>query len=362
MNDLLPANSATLERALAASAGLDLLPVELGALWSAERCPVAYLPYLAWTLQVDFWSMATTEAQQRALIAGAIALHKKRGTPWAIKNALAAIGFPDCELVEHSQLHSEWLAAGGELLDGADDLDGAADLSAPGRTFRFTTNHWAEYALRLNAADSAATAEMQRQLQAVCAAYAPARSRLAAILLFAAAQFTVVPQLDRYSARGRLRLAECRRISVPSFDTLDGCDLLGGETLTDTLDGLGSLDGTGDLVPERYTGEPLDAGQLSIAARARIALCGTALGGNRQEPPETLDSTAMLDGAYTIAGETLDGHGLLDSGTLRYPTLGDPENALDGTSNLGALSGPDHTWFSGLVRIRRGSTTTQEPL
>ena len=362
MANLLPVKSTALERNLAHASDLSRLPVVARQLWSVDECPPEFLAYLAWTLSVDFWSLADTDEQRRDLIRGAIAWHKKRGTPWAIQQALAAYGYPGCELVEHRQLQRAWLAAGGELLDGGNTLDGTSDLSAPGGQFRFATNHWAEYALRLNVVDGVSTSEMLRKIAAVCTSYAPARSRLAAIILFASAEFDVTSRMTAYKARGRMTLADCRRISAPNFDTLDGCDLLGGETLPDLLDGVGTLDGSSDLLPERYIGEPLDGGQLGITSRSRIKLCGTTLGGNRLELPETLDSTDLLDGAYTIAGETLDGFGHIESGNLYYPTLADAEDTLDGSSNLGEVPGLDQLWFSGVVRIRRGSTVIQEAL
>lgn len=359
---LLPLNSTLLERSLVDAFALGQLPVELHKLWSVDECPELFLPYLAWTLSVDFWELATTDEQRRNMICGALAWHRKRGTPWAIKQALTAIGYPGCELMEHRQLQQEWLDAGGELLDGSNTLDGLSNLSAMAGSFRFTTNHWAEYALRLNVAEGVSTSEMLKKIAVVCEAYAPARSRLAAIIMFAAAEFEVRAKLAGFKAHGRMVLKDCRRISVPSFDTLDGCDLLGGETLPDLLDGIGTLDGSSNLLPERYTGEPLDGGQLGITGRGRIKLCGTALGGNRLEPLETLDSTDLLDGAYTIAGEILDGFGRIESGNLYYPTLADAEDTLDGSSNLGEVPGLDQLWFSGLVRIRRGSTVIQEAL
>ncbi|MCX2896794.1 phage tail protein I [Pseudomonas mandelii] len=359
---LLPLNSTLLERAVADAFAVDQLPLDLRTLWNVDECSELFLPHLAWSLSVDFWELATTDQQRRDLIRGALAWHRKRGTPWAIKQALTAIGYPGCELMEHRQLQHEWLDAGGELLDGSNKLDGLSNLSALAGSFRFATNHWAEYALRLNIAEGISTSDMLKKIAVVCEAYAPARSRLAAIIMFAAAEFEAQAKLTGFKARGRMVLKDCRRITVPSFDTLDGCDLLGGKTLADLLDGIGTLDGSSNLLPERYTGEPLDGGQLGITGRSRIKLCGTALGGNRLERPETLDSTDFLDGAYTIAGETLDGFGGIESGNLYYPTLADTEDTLDGSSNLGEVQGPDQLWFSGLVRIRRGSTVTQEAL
>jgi len=293
-----------------------------------------------------------------------LALHRKKGTPWAIQRALAAYGYEGCELIEHRQFITEWLNAGGELLDGGDNLDGATDLSAPQGQFRFATTSWAEYALRLNVADGSTTRAMLRHIAQVCAAYAPARSHLVAILLFAAARFDATVRLSRFAARGRVVFTGCRRFTIPDFDTLDGCDIIGGETLLSTLDGSSLLDGFSTLVPERYTGEPLDAGQLSIAVpSARVKLAFATLGGTYLEPPETLDDADFLDGSSVICGETLDGTGTLDGdGDLRYPTLGDGEDFLDGTSNLGEIPAPATISFWGKVRIRRGSLTYQEPL
>lgn len=361
--NLLPPNATQLERAVAEACAFEPEDLVIDALWSADAISADFLPYLAWVLGVDFWDLLTTDEQRREAVKGAIAWHKKRGTPWAMKQALAARGYLDCEIIEHAQLYQQWLAAGGETLNGDSNIDGSGDLSAPTGFFRFTTNHWAEYALRLNAVDGVTTREMLQRITDLCEAYAPKRSRLAAILLFAAAQFEAVTRMGSWSARGRVQLKNCKRISVPSFETLDGCDVIGGTTLIDYIDGAGFLDGSSLLNAERYEGDPLDGGQLAISAVAgRTQMCGTALGGNRKEPLEFLDATDYLDGRYTISGETLDGFGVLDGGDLRYPTLADHEDTLDGTSNLGEVEGPERIWFSGIVRIKRGSSVYQEAL
>lgn len=363
IKSLLPPNASKLERYTAETCAFEPDSLIIDQLWSADGIPSDFLPYLAWTLGVDFWDLLTTDEQRREAIKGAIAWHRKRGTPWAMKQALAARGYPNCEIIEHNQLHDQWIQAGGEILNGDNNIDGDGDLSSPTGFFRFTTNHWAEYALRLNAVGGITTRPMLQRIAALCDAYAPKRSRLAAILLFVAAQFDVTARMGRFSARGRMKLKDCKRISVPSFGTLDGCSVIGGTTHVDYIDGNGSLDGMSVLSAERYEGEPLDGGQLSISvSKVRTQLCGTALGENRLEPLEFLDATDYLDGRYTIAGETLDGFGLLNSGDLRYPTLADHEDTLDGTSNLGEVKGPDHLWFSGIVRIRQGSSVYQEAL
>lgn len=91
---LLPPNATALERMLADTPELDrLTPEVIATLWDASTCPVANLPWLAWALSVDDWDESWPEATQRAVISGSIALHKKKGTPWAIKEAVAQTGY-----------------------------------------------------------------------------------------------------------------------------------------------------------------------------------------------------------------------------------------------------------------------------
>lgn len=363
MSTILPANASLLERAIDAATAsiIERITPPIPELMNPAETPAEFLPYLAADRGVYEWANTAAESAQRDMVASSWAVKRLAGTRHAIKRGLTTAGYPVVRIQSSEEYRGKWRAAGGEFLDGAGDLS-TGDLSAPPGSFRFVASYWAEYALTLNTADLSITAEMQRRVAALCEAYGPLRSRLGAIILALSADFTSTPVLTRYKAKGRLRLADCRRFAVPSFDTLDGCDLLGGETLPDCIDGGGTLDGSSTLLPERYIGEPLDGGQLGFTSQGRVALCGTALGGNRIEPPEYLDSTALLDGTYTIAGETLDGSGLLDSGSLYYPTLADAEDTLDGSTSLGEAAGLAQPWFSGVVRIRRGSTVTSEAL
>jgi len=342
------------------------LPLDTLMLYLIDTAPEAALLPLAEQFSMTeevIWPAVSTPDAKRRLIKEAIALHRAKGTPWAVKQALAAHGYGDCDLIEHGQRMTEWLNAGGELLDGGNALDGTTDLSAPDKTFRFLTHHWAEYTLRLNAADGETTHAMMREIIRLCAAFAPARSRLVTILLFAAAHFDATVRMIGLTVRGRAVFDGCRRFTIPAFDTLDGCDIIGGETLLDTLDGSSRLDGASILLPERYAGEPLEGGQLSIRVPAvRVKLSGTALGGAHTELPDTLDSSDFLNGSSPISGETLDATTLLDGGDLRYPLLMDGEDVLDGTSNLGVIPAPETISFWGKVRIRHKSLITQEPL
>jgi phage tail P2-like protein len=54
----------------------------------------ALLDMLAWQFHVEGYELAETEQEKRALIKKTIELHRYKGTPWAVKNALSAVGYP----------------------------------------------------------------------------------------------------------------------------------------------------------------------------------------------------------------------------------------------------------------------------
>lgn len=368
MSDLLPPNSTQLEHAQAASSDVDQLPVELRTLWSAEHCPAAFLPYLAWALSVDFWDMATTEAQQRALIAGAIAWHRKRGTPWAIKQALAAIGYPVLELVEQAEYHREWVAAGGRTLDGSWSLDASATLLPPeagGAVVRRTAlNHWAEYAIRLNAVDGAWSREQQDRIRRIAEAYAPARSRLVAIITSLSTRFGRPVQVTSLRQLVRIRLAKCQRVQPLQRRTLDGCWSLGGETAPQQLDGERQLDGSTRLDGLRLVGTWSWAeGHARMGQRLRLQLRATVGTGSPAQPADLAPRYLPLDGSARLDSLTLGGWPL-DEGI----TLGDAAldrlglHKLDGTWQLGARPSAPRVRARITARIRQHGTTQQVAL
>lgn len=364
MNSLLPPSATPLERQTAHALGqLGDLDVPLRDLWNPDTCPARLLPWLAWSVAVDDWDQTWPESTKRAAIARQADLHRRRGTPWAVKRALASIGFDAVELIEHRAMHDAWLHAGGEILDGNNALDGASDLSIPPGGFRFITRHWAEFAVRWRIGDEPWNASRERAIHDMCRAYAPARSHLAAIILQSHHRFDASIQMAGFAARGRAVFDGCRRFYVPAFETIDGCDIIGGENIPDLLDGAGWLDGASTLRPYNPAGEPLDAGQLGLALRITTPLQLSAHGGTRQERPETLGDGMLLDGRHVISASLLDADEPLDgSGTLAYPSLAMPDEFLDGTSNLGEMPGPDTIWFSGTLRVQHGARIYQEPL
>lgn len=85
-------NARALETVGAHIEGIALTPL---VVYDFDTVPASALPILAeqFRMQGDAgWNLATTEAQQRALLKEAGALHRIRGTPYSISRVLAIIG------------------------------------------------------------------------------------------------------------------------------------------------------------------------------------------------------------------------------------------------------------------------------
>lgn len=88
------------------AAALAHQPQRVAELWNANVCPTALLPWLAWALHVDHWDNAAAEEQKRATILASVAIHRKKGTLWALKKALSTLGL--------GANVTEWFEYGGE--------------------------------------------------------------------------------------------------------------------------------------------------------------------------------------------------------------------------------------------------------
>ena len=281
---LLPSNSTPLERGLAEAGNVrQLNPDVIRTLWNADICPAEFLPHLAWSLSVDFWELADSDERRRELIRGAIEWHRKRGTPWAIKQALAAFGYPVMELIEQAKYLQEWKAAGGHVLDGSWRLDGSVVLVVPGSPAsgelvrRSALNHWAEYAIRLNAADGIWTHADQQKIRKVAESFAPERSQLVALIAAVEARFSAGVTLKSLAVRVRARLQGKQRYQPLARRTLDGSWTLSGGTAPLLLDGW-PLDGR-PLNGLRLTGVALDNSHGTLRQKITHRM-GFAMGNN----------------------------------------------------------------------------------
>lgn len=69
------------------------IPPNVRAVWNADTCPPALLPWLAWAFSVDTWDVNWSDQQKRDTVKQSLAVHKIKGTIGSVRNALAALGF-----------------------------------------------------------------------------------------------------------------------------------------------------------------------------------------------------------------------------------------------------------------------------
>ncbi|WP_176000636.1 phage tail protein I [Burkholderia vietnamiensis] len=158
---LLPSNQTPLEAALARVMRPTVDPEVLRTLWDADRCPAAWLPWLAWALAVDGWELAESEDARRMLVKGSLALHRKKGTPWAVREVIRRLGFGEVTIVE---------GRSGGRRDGA--------IVRNGEQYRGKAGAWAEYIVKLG---RPVTRDQAEKLWQAIERYAPARSKLTAL-------------------------------------------------------------------------------------------------------------------------------------------------------------------------------------
>ena len=93
-NSLLPPGSSALERRLAqACSGIGDLSVPLRDLWNPWKCPVKFLPYLAWAFSVDRWEEEWPEIEKRQAVSDAFWIHQRKGTVAAVRRVIETLGY-----------------------------------------------------------------------------------------------------------------------------------------------------------------------------------------------------------------------------------------------------------------------------
>lgn len=94
MNSLLPPGSSPLERRAAeACAAVSDLNVPLRDLWNPDKCPIVFLPYLAWAFSVVRWDEKWPAAEKRKAVKDAFYIHRRKGTVAAINRVIENMGY-----------------------------------------------------------------------------------------------------------------------------------------------------------------------------------------------------------------------------------------------------------------------------
>ncbi|GHK40267.1 phage tail protein I [Klebsiella pneumoniae] len=95
MNNSLMANGSSLleQRAAAVCASISDLSVPLRDLWNPWKCPVKFLPYLAWAFSVDRWEETWSETEKRQAVSDAFWIHQRKGTVAAVRRVIETLGY-----------------------------------------------------------------------------------------------------------------------------------------------------------------------------------------------------------------------------------------------------------------------------
>ncbi|EPY4332755.1 TPA: phage tail protein I [Klebsiella pneumoniae] len=81
------------QRAAEACAVISDLSVPLRDLWNPWRCPVKFLPYLAWAFSVDRWEETWSETVKRQAVSDAFWIHQRKGTIAAVRRVIETLGY-----------------------------------------------------------------------------------------------------------------------------------------------------------------------------------------------------------------------------------------------------------------------------
>lgn len=94
MSNLLPPNASIVEENLdEALSRIENVPTPARTTINPDTAPAQILPWMAWAQSVDNWEIEWTEQQKRAVIKAAYAVHRQKGTVYALRTALEALGY-----------------------------------------------------------------------------------------------------------------------------------------------------------------------------------------------------------------------------------------------------------------------------
>lgn len=165
---LLPPNATDQEIALDLStARVGDVSTPLRDLWNPDTCPVDLLPWLAWAFGVDEWDSGWSETAKRNTIRDAVAVQRRKGSIWSIKQVIANAGYGDSKLIEGNSNH---------FYGGADKHNGLFTYG--------DASEWARYRFILSRPISNAQAA---QIRRILDYTAPARCHLVEMIFTQAA-------------------------------------------------------------------------------------------------------------------------------------------------------------------------------
>ena len=94
MSKLLPPNVTITEINLdEAFSRIEKVPTPARSTINPDEAPASILPWMAWAQSADNWDADWSEEQKRAVIKAAYSVHRQKGTIYALKTALAALGY-----------------------------------------------------------------------------------------------------------------------------------------------------------------------------------------------------------------------------------------------------------------------------
>ena len=165
MSELLPKSSTQFERNLAtARAAAFELPVDIRDIWNPDTCPSEFLPWLGEAFNLmgyNGWDLAESDDARRALIKGAVQMHRHKGTVGSLRNVIRRLGLGEVEIIENIGVlnYDGTRTYNGYMVHGADEM-------------------LAVYRVILN---QPITNDMAETLKKILAEFAPARCHLASL-------------------------------------------------------------------------------------------------------------------------------------------------------------------------------------
>jgi phage tail P2-like protein len=162
---ILPSNERPLQQALAKLDAETIAGLNTGLVRQAKRpqdCPANMLPWLAWENSIsdaEGWQFAENETQMRALVAGYIEKHERKGTPSVIRQLFRDMQLGEIDIIERVT-SLKW---NGQATFGGDYFFGGSD------------GDWACYAIKVY---RPITNQQAAILRGILAQITPARCRL----------------------------------------------------------------------------------------------------------------------------------------------------------------------------------------